>query len=116
MTRFTKSDVEEIYNIQGTMEVRATSGRVTLSDIPGFGACDVCGKIEPLPFRCDKCWGVYCLEHHMPWNHNCDQVKQKKREEAERRARVDEEIRKNGTLVITKEQEDGMIQKMNNYG
>jgi len=33
--------------------------------------CDVCGKTVELPYKCHYCGGVFCAEHHLPENHNC---------------------------------------------
>ncbi len=36
--------------------------------------CDVCGKDELLPYRCKYCGGVYCVEHRLPEEHDCDGI------------------------------------------
>lgn len=36
--------------------------------------CDVCGKEELLPYRCKYCGGVYCMEHRLPEEHDCDAI------------------------------------------
>ncbi len=33
--------------------------------------CQFCGKEAPLPFKCRYCGGKFCVEHHLPPNHNC---------------------------------------------
>jgi len=33
--------------------------------------CEVCGKVEAPFFRCNYCSGTFCVEHHLPENHNC---------------------------------------------
>lgn len=38
-------------------------------------ACDVCGKEEPLPFRCKYCGGTFCVEHRLPEEHNCEEFR-----------------------------------------
>jgi predicted nucleic acid binding AN1-type Zn finger protein len=34
--------------------------------------CQVCGRVDPLPFTCTYCKGTYCAEHRLPENHACD--------------------------------------------
>ena len=36
--------------------------------------CDVCGKDELLPYHCKYCGGVYCAEHRLPEEHDCDGI------------------------------------------
>ena len=36
--------------------------------------CDVCGKDELLPYRCKYCGGVFCVEHRLPEEHDCDAI------------------------------------------
>ncbi|MFB6112726.1 MAG: rhomboid family intramembrane serine protease [Halodesulfurarchaeum sp.] len=33
--------------------------------------CDVCGREEGMPYRCDHCGGSFCAEHRLPENHDC---------------------------------------------
>ena len=33
--------------------------------------CDYCGKEVALPYRCKYCGGTFCVEHHLPEEHNC---------------------------------------------
>ena len=33
--------------------------------------CQYCGKDEALPFRCQYCQGLFCVEHRLPENHAC---------------------------------------------
>ena len=33
--------------------------------------CDICGKEEPLPFKCRYCGGTFCADHRLPEKHNC---------------------------------------------
>lgn len=42
--------------------------------------CDLCGEETPLPFRCRRCGGTFCIKHRLPENHSC-----KATEGAERR-------------------------------
>ncbi|MCD6457936.1 MAG: hypothetical protein J7K82_03720 [Thermoproteales archaeon] len=37
--------------------------------------CDFCGKEVYLPYRCKYCGGTFCVEHHLPENHNCPRLK-----------------------------------------
>lgn len=37
--------------------------------------CDYCGKEVYLPYRCKYCGGVFCVEHHLPENHACPNLK-----------------------------------------
>ncbi len=37
--------------------------------------CDYCGKEVALPFICPYCGGKFCVEHHLPENHNCPGLK-----------------------------------------
>ncbi len=36
--------------------------------------CDVCGKDEPLPYRCSYCGGTFCSEHRLPEKHYCESL------------------------------------------
>lgn len=36
--------------------------------------CDICGKEEPLPFRCKYCDGVFCSSHRLPEGHHCPKL------------------------------------------
>ena len=40
--------------------------------------CEYCGKEVALPFRCKYCGGIFCVEHHLPENHECPALKEKK--------------------------------------
>jgi len=37
-------------------------------------SCQICGKVEPLPYRCRYCGGTFCSEHRLPENHNCPEI------------------------------------------
>lgn len=37
--------------------------------------CDYCGKEVYLPYRCKYCGGTFCVEHHLPENHACPNLK-----------------------------------------
>ena len=37
-------------------------------------SCQICGKVEPLPYRCRYCGGIFCSEHRLPENHNCPEL------------------------------------------
>jgi len=44
------------------------------SSIPGAPLdlnCQYCGKDEPLPFVCNYCGGVFCVDHRLPEAHKC---------------------------------------------
>ncbi len=34
--------------------------------------CDVCGKEEPIMYKCNYCGGTFCSEHRLPEKHGCD--------------------------------------------
>jgi Zn-dependent protease len=36
--------------------------------------CQWCGKEEALPFKCQFCQGLFCAEHRLPENHNCQEI------------------------------------------
>ncbi|MCD6369486.1 MAG: hypothetical protein J7L38_06810 [Thermoproteales archaeon] len=36
--------------------------------------CDYCGKEVALPFKCKYCGGRFCVEHHLPENHDCPKL------------------------------------------
>jgi len=33
--------------------------------------CEVCGKLDLMPFECNYCGNFYCSDHRLPENHNC---------------------------------------------
>jgi Zn-dependent protease len=33
--------------------------------------CDICGKKENIPFKCNHCKGFFCYLHRLPPNHDC---------------------------------------------
>ena len=33
--------------------------------------CDICGKTESMPFKCNHCEGLFCYLHRLPPNHYC---------------------------------------------
>lgn len=37
----------------------------------GRDGCDICGAIEPLPYKCKWCGGTFCSEHRLPEKHDC---------------------------------------------
>ena len=41
---------------------------------PLSGACTDCGKNVSLPFRCKYCGELFCGEHRLPEDHNCQDV------------------------------------------
>ena len=36
-----------------------------------MATCDVCGRVENMPYKCHYCGGTYCAEHRLPENHAC---------------------------------------------
>ncbi|RLI29771.1 MAG: hypothetical protein DRO46_01865 [Candidatus Hecatellales archaeon] len=39
--------------------------------------CEVCGKlVEPLPYICNYCGGIFCVEHRLPEKHNCVRLRE----------------------------------------
>lgn len=36
--------------------------------------CQVCGEDVLLPFRCSYCSGYFCPDHHLPENHECEEL------------------------------------------
>ncbi|MDZ7730379.1 MAG: rhomboid family intramembrane serine protease [Natrialbaceae archaeon] len=36
-----------------------------------MATCDVCGRVENMPYRCHHCGGTHCGEHRLPENHDC---------------------------------------------
>lgn len=36
--------------------------------------CDRCGAEKFLPFTCSYCKNTYCVEHHLPENHECQNI------------------------------------------
>lgn len=42
--------------------------------IPTSGACAKCREKVTMPFRCKFCEGIYCSEHRLPENHDCDAI------------------------------------------
>ena len=36
--------------------------------------CERCGAEEFLPFTCSYCKNTYCVEHHLPENHECQNI------------------------------------------
>ena len=41
---------------------------------PISGVCTNCGKNVTLPFRCSYCKGLFCSDHRLPEDHNCDAI------------------------------------------
>lgn len=41
-----------------------------------MGKCDFCGKEVTLPYTCPLCGGQFCVGHHLPENHNCQNLKE----------------------------------------
>jgi len=49
------------------------------------GTCFYCGKIYgTLPYRCKFCGNLFCSDHHLPENHDCEGLKEHKRITQER--------------------------------
>ncbi|NIQ07842.1 MAG: hypothetical protein GWO20_19625 [Candidatus Korarchaeota archaeon] len=40
--------------------------------------CDYCGKEVSLPFTCPLCGRKFCVDHHLPENHNCPRIDEAK--------------------------------------
>lgn len=38
--------------------------------------CNFCDKEVTLPYTCPYCGGEFCVEHHLPENHNCPNLKE----------------------------------------
>jgi Zn-dependent protease len=38
--------------------------------------CEICGKEENLPFKCNYCNNVFCNLHRLPINHSCSSLKE----------------------------------------
>jgi hypothetical protein len=36
-----------------------------------MGICTYCGAQESLPFKCKFCGDIFCSDHHLPENHDC---------------------------------------------
>jgi len=36
-----------------------------------MASCDVCGRLEDMPYTCHYCGGSFCAEHRLPENHAC---------------------------------------------
>ena len=36
-----------------------------------MATCDQCGAFENMPYKCNRCGGVFCPDHRLPENHNC---------------------------------------------
>ena len=36
-----------------------------------MATCDVCGRVENMPYNCRLCGGTHCGEHRLPENHTC---------------------------------------------
>ncbi len=36
--------------------------------------CDICGKEEVLPYKCNYCGGTFCSEHRLPEKHFCEGI------------------------------------------
>ncbi len=37
-------------------------------------SCEKCGKVDPFPFTCTYCKKSFCADHHLPENHECDNI------------------------------------------
>ncbi|RLI30914.1 hypothetical protein DRO51_04425, partial [Candidatus Bathyarchaeota archaeon] len=39
--------------------------------------CEICGKeVYPLPYRCNYCGGIFCVDHRLPEKHNCSKLEE----------------------------------------
>lgn len=36
-----------------------------------MATCNVCGRVENMPYNCRMCGGTHCGQHRLPENHNC---------------------------------------------
>jgi len=43
--------------------------------IPTSGACAECDERITMPFRCKYCEKLFCSEHRLPENHDCETLK-----------------------------------------
>jgi len=54
-------------------------------DLTKMVRCDYCGKeIKGLSFKCHRCTGEYCSNHHLPEDHNCPGLKKEKEKNQEK--------------------------------
>ena len=42
-------------------------------------SCNICGKIENMPFKCNFCEEQFCIDHRNPINHSCPFVNEYKK-------------------------------------
>ena len=42
-----------------------------MAEIPPKWKCAVCGDRVAVPIRCKYCGNIYCIDHHLPKDHNC---------------------------------------------
>ncbi|MFC1454960.1 AN1-type zinc finger domain-containing protein [Candidatus Undinarchaeota archaeon] len=59
---------------QPKKEYSARKSAPTKKDTPLSGICNGCGKNAPMPFRCRYCGELFCGEHRLPEDHNCQNV------------------------------------------
>jgi predicted nucleic acid binding AN1-type Zn finger protein len=46
------------------------------SNYPLFENCLICGDTVYLPFHCEYCDQFFCNNHHLPFNHNCENIEE----------------------------------------
>jgi len=47
---------------------------------PVFASCSVCGERVYLPFFCDYCHRYYCDRHRLPFEHDCENIDEWKKQ------------------------------------
>ena len=62
--------VSKVSNLGG--RVNASDSRAFQKKIPLSGTCSFCHKKVVMPFRCSYCKKVFCEEHRLPEEHDCD--------------------------------------------
>jgi predicted nucleic acid binding AN1-type Zn finger protein len=47
---------------------------------PVYADCSCCGEKTYLPFTCPYCGEYFCGRHHLPFNHECKNIREWKKQ------------------------------------
>lgn len=67
-----KGGVGQIARKRGTARAEDNDARGYEKTIPLSGVCGVCLKNVQMPFRCSYCHKLFCDDHRLPEDHDCE--------------------------------------------